>query len=507
MLHFKTILLITALLFVQQTEAQYFNERIDFQGINMAENGFSIERMADGNYIFFLAAYNINFHIGLGRTIISPQGEVMYEYFNFDENGPLYTGTANTSIALTDGTFISSGTRDWYNSDLESLITLNKYHEDGALHWIRYYGDSIHQSSGQATAMLTNGNFAIVGWKQVLGPDLTDGFLLVTNELGDLISLNEYGGSDVEALYSVYSTNDGGTILGGFTMPFSTLGTKNHYIVKTDSLGNQQWMKSIGSPGEDCSANVIQTNDGNYVFCGCWNEYTIAGTEHYTFPYISKLDSSGDLIWEHVYEDLFEGSNYYTRLRIIKELENEDLIIIGERAGANIGLMLRTDQDGNVLWYREFMHPTTQSFGAANIINDVIPDGEGGFVCAGWLYGSPIDSIPGQDLWVFRTDSMGCLVPGCHLLDNVEVQKEEVLVSLYPNPVNDLLSVHIKSGPMPRGAQLELYDLHGRQHTTTTINPGATTYILQLGHLPAGMYVLRCVTDKEVVWSGKVVKE
>jgi hypothetical protein len=87
------------------------------------------------------------------------------------------------------------------------------------------------------------------------------------------------------------------------------------------------------------------------------------------------------------------------------------------------------------------------------------------------------------------------------------VQKEEVLVSLYPNPVNDLLSVHIKSGPMPRGAQLELYDLHGRQHTTTTINPGATTYILQLGHLPAGMYVLRCVTDKEVVWSGKVVKE
>lgn len=183
------------------------------------------------------------------------------------------------------------------------------------------------------------------------------------------------------------------------------------------------------------------------------------------------------------------------------------MIIIGERAGANVGIKLRTDADGNVLWYREFMHPTTQSYGAYNIINDVIPDGEGGFVAAGWLYGSPLDSIQGQGLWVFRTDSMGCLVPGCHLTDNIEVQQEAVLVSLYPNPVDDLLSVHIKSGLMPKGAQLELYDVQGRQHSTININQGATTYILQLGHLPVGMYLLRCVTDSEVVWSEKVVKE
>jgi len=415
-------------------------------------------------------------------------------------------GTANTSTKLTDGTFISSGTRGWYSSDMESLITLNKYHEDGALEWIRYYGDSIHQSSGQSTAQLANENYALVGWKHVSGTDLTKGFLIITDELGSLVTLNEFGGSQIDHLYSVNPTIDGGAVLGGYTRSFGTPGMKNHYIIKTDSLGNQQWMRAIGSPREDCAADVIQSSDGNYVFCGCWNEYTIGSTEHYTFPYISKLDSTGQLIWEHIYEDLIEGSNYYTRLRIIKELENEDLIVIGERAGANVGIMLRTDKDGNVLWYREFMHPTTQSYGAYNIINDVIPDGEGGFVCAGWLFGSPLDSIQGQDLWVFRTDSMGCLVPGCHLVDNVEVHKEEVLVSMYPNPVHDLLSVHLKSGPMPRSAQLELYDMHGRRHSTTTINPGATTYILQMGHLPAGMYVLRCVTEGKVVWSGKVVK-
>lgn len=121
------LLMIAALLFALQAEAQYFNKRIDFMGLDMPENGFSIEHMADGNYILFNSGRSINYELGLGRTIISPQGEVIFEYFNLDETGPLYTGTANTSTRLLDGTFISSGTREWYNSDLESLITLNKY--------------------------------------------------------------------------------------------------------------------------------------------------------------------------------------------------------------------------------------------------------------------------------------------------------------------------------------------------------------------------------------------
>jgi hypothetical protein len=501
-----TFLIGAVLLFALQAEAQYFNKRIDYMGLNLYENGFSIEKMPNENFLLFFGAVDFDTQFGIGRLGISPQGEVISEIFNNDENVPLYAGNANTSTMLTDGSFISSGSRGWYFSALESLITLNKYHEDGTLEWIQFYGDSIHQSAGQSTAQLPNGNLAVVGWKQVPGPDLTKGFLIVTDEAGTLLTINEYGGSAVDALYSVYATFDGGTILGGYTRSFGTLGMKNHFLVKTDSLGNQEWMRAIGSTREDCAADVIQSSDGNFVFCGCWNEYTIADTEHYTFAYISKLNSSGDLIWEHTYEDLFEGSNYYTRLRIIKELENEDFIVIGERAGANVGIMLRTDKDGNLLWYREFLHPTTQSYGAYNIINDVIPDGEGGFVCAGWLYGSPLDSIQGQDLWVFRTDSMGCLVPGCHLTDNITVHANEVAVSLYPNPVQDQLSVHIKAGELPQGATIELYDMQGRQHLSTLLEPGARTYIIDMRHYASGVYLLHCLTPTEMLWTGKVVK-
>ncbi len=182
------------------------------------------------------------------------------------------------------------------------------------------------------------------------------------------------------------------------------------------------------------------------------------------------------------------------------------MVIAGFGKNASDAYLLRTDAQGNELWLRDITAPTISEIGK-QLIYDVIADDDGGFVGTGWIFSPPGDSLPGQDLWVFRTDSMGCLVPGCHLVDNVAVHEEEVLVSLFPNPVQDLLSVHLKSGPMPRGAQLELFDMRGRQQSTTTVNPGATTYILQLGHLPAGLYVLRCITGGEVVWSGKVVKD
>ncbi len=374
------------------------------------------------------------------------------------------------------------------------------------MEWIRFYGDSLNMSVGNAATQHFNKNLASVGWKHVSGPDHAMGFLLITDSLGEVISLNEYGGSLADHLFSIYPTFDGGYILGGYTKSYGTLNKWDHYIVKTDSLGNQEWMEVIGSPRDDCPAKVIQTADSNFVFCGCWNHYDEGSTTHYNTLYMAKLDQSGDMIWEKEYLD---EPQRFANLRKVEELPDGGFIAVGLREDEPLdGLLLRTDSEGNELWLRSIKH-TSQGPGSTgfSFAYDVIADESGGFVGTGWTFNAPWDSLPGQDLWVFRADSMGCLVPGCHLIDNVEVHEEEVLVSMYPNPVQDLLSVHLKSGPMPRGAQLELYDLHGRRHSTTAVNFGATTYILQMGHLPAGMYVLRCVTDSEVVWSGKVVKE
>ena len=482
--------------------AQYFNLRIDFMGYNHAEVGFAVEQMNNGNYLVFQSARPESGDIlGMGRTIVSENGEVLNQMGYFMETNALFTGYSNTSFKLADGGFVSSGSRTWF-SGIESLASLCRYDQYGELDWIKFYGDSVNQTIGLMAAQQVNMNLALVGGKSSGIPGDTRGFLVITDSLGNQLVFKEYGGSTFDQLFTLYPTNDGGYILGGYTKSYGAVGKWDHYIVKTDSLGNQEWMRVVGSDLDDCPAKVIQTADGNYVFCGCWTHYTQGTGFNYSKLYMAKLDQQGNLIWEKEY---LEEPVLYGNLRKVVELPNGDLFTAGFGGNAEHAYLLRADSEGNEIWMRNITHPSLSELGI-QLIYDVIVDNEGWFVGTGWMFNPGNVPEPGQDLWVFRTDSMGCLVPGCYIVDNVEVHEEEVLVSMYPNPVQDLLSVHLKSGPMPRGAELELYDMHGRRHSTTTINPGATTYILQLGHLPAGMYVLRCVTGGEVVWSGKVMK-
>jgi hypothetical protein len=489
------------MLFCDNLCAQYFNVRVDFMQYNQPEVGFSVEKMDNGNYLVFHGAYNeIGENIGLGRTILSPEGEIVNHLVHFNESGPTYTGHKNTSTKIPGG-YVASGSRSWFTPTLESLITLGKYDELGELVWIREYGDQIHQSIGRAATMQMDNTIAATGGISAPVWGDVDGFLWLTDSNGDDINFITYGGEGVEEFYSICATADGGYLLGGRQKTISAQSVYNHYIVKTDSLGNQEWMRVIGSPRNDCAANVIQTTDGNYVFCGCWNNYNATPNTPFNTLFIAKLGSTGQPIWQKEYSEPTLGAILFT----VKELPDGGLFSAGIRHNAQEAILLRTDAVGNELWMRTVTHPTITN--GIRLFHDVIVEEDGGFVGTGYVNSFSSGPQPGQDLWVFRTDSMGCLVPGCHLTDILEVNEEEVLVSLYPNPVKDLLSVHIKSGPMPRGAQLELYDVNGRQHSTTAINPGATTYILQLGHLPGGMYLLRCVTDNEVVWSGKVVKD
>jgi len=491
------------ILLFSNLQAQYFNVRIDFMDYGLAEVGFSIEKMDDGNYMVFHSARpESGENLGLGRTIINQEGEVLNQMIHLNENSPLYTGHKNTSTKILGG-YITSGSRSWFTSTLESQITLNRYNEAGELLWIKFYGDQIYQSTGRA-ATKQGDVFAACGSIGNENPNDGDGFLLIADSLGNLLDFKIYGGNSADAFSSIFPTQDGGYIMGGYTWSYGTLNIFDHYIVKTDSMGNQEWMRAIGSPRNDCPTSVIQTNDGNYVLCGCWNNYNASPTNPnstgYKTLFLAKLDSVGQTLWLKEYTEPTIGAALF----VVKELPDGGLISAGNRIAGKEAVLLRTDADGNEMWIRYLTHPSVEN--GSKLFHDVIVEDDGGFVGTGYVNGFSSDPQPGQDLWVFRTDSMGCLVPGCHLTDNITMHSNEVSVSLYPNPVQNQLSVHIKAGELPQGATLELYDMQGRQHIRTAIDPGAITYILDMRHLAPGMYLLNCTTPTEMLWTGKVVK-
>jgi hypothetical protein len=93
-----------------------------------------------------------------------------------------------------------------------------------------------------------------------------------------------------DALSSVAVTQDGGYIAAGFTESFND--TIDMLVIRTDSYGNQQWMKVIGSDGYITGANwLVACNDGGFAIVG--NKQPI-GSDNGDLYFI-KTDSEGNI--------------------------------------------------------------------------------------------------------------------------------------------------------------------------------------------------------------------
>ena len=81
--------------------------------------------------------------------------------------------------------------------------------------------------------------------------------------MGDTLWTKAYGGPDFEYGVSVLQTNDGGYIISGLSTP--GFGAYKMYIIKTNTIGDTLWTKTIiGVNSTSFANNIIQTADGGY---------------------------------------------------------------------------------------------------------------------------------------------------------------------------------------------------------------------------------------------------
>jgi len=126
--------------------------------------------------------------------------------------------------------------------------------------------------SGNKTQPLKGGAGAINYW------------IVKTDSLGNKQWDNDFGGNLEDEFGNVFQTMDGGYLVSGSS--YSTvfgdktefnLGQEQSWIVKTDSLGNKLWDKTLFTTGHDEGCYAIQTKDGCYAFAN----YTAAGIGGY----------------------------------------------------------------------------------------------------------------------------------------------------------------------------------------------------------------------------------
>jgi hypothetical protein len=203
----------------------------------------------------------------------------------------------------------------------------------------------------------------------------------------ELTKINKtFGGSDYDEGKSVYQTSDGGYIITGNTSSFGG-SDQDVLLIKTDSLGNKEWIKTFDRMGFDDTGNSVQeTSDSGFIICGT--------TE--IFVWLIKTDSLGNEQWNKVYGNMSFDSEGYS-----VDQTSDGYIITGgtkQFSATNWDAWwIKVDLGGNKMWDYHLG-------GSQNDYGMSVQDTGMGFIITGYTfsYGEGL-----SDVWLIKTEADG----------------------------------------------------------------------------------------------------
>jgi hypothetical protein len=258
--------------------------------------------------------------------------------------------------------------------------------------WTKFFGDSLNN-----VALYLNKdskeNLILCGQTQISFSN-DDAFVCKLDTNGTLLWFHSFGGFQNQSIKYIEQTADGGFIGCGYMTDFS--GSNDFYILKLDSLGNQQWIGNYGGSFNDYADEVHQTPDGGYVISGDTNSDGAGGYD----VEVIRLDSSGSIVWDGLYGDSLQNGS-----QGILILKHGGYVSYGETQTSNSPVfdffIQKIDSAGNTV-YR-------QTFGGLNpdAAFSMLEDSDGGFVFTG--YSNSYNSGP-LNLVIGKTDSLANLL-------------------------------------------------------------------------------------------------
>ncbi len=235
-------------------------------GGTLNDDGSQVRQTTDGGYIIVGDVNNNGGGDGdLWAIKTDTNGNMLWDKV-FDGEGRPLSHDSGSSIALTsDGGYIISGgtftTQDTYGYN----IWLIKIDEAGNTLWDKKFGGT--DAEGVSSVIQTNdGGYLMVGVDSYSNADEKI-WLVKTDENGEFLWEQKYGGMGTARGESVQQTSDGGYIIAGFT--YKKFIRYKALIIKTDENGAQEWSKIFfGGIGNCIAFSAQQTADGGYIIGG-----------------------------------------------------------------------------------------------------------------------------------------------------------------------------------------------------------------------------------------------
>jgi len=234
------------------------------------------------------------------------------------------------------------------------------------------------------------------------------------------------GGSDSEFFYDLKETNDGGYILGGYSVSDisgnktdPSNGEADIWAVKINENGEIEWQNSIGGNNTEDAHSITITDDGGYILVG-ESDSNISGDktedERGLYDYwVVKIDGSGNVEWDKT----IGGTDRDWLPKIAASTQGDYFIcgesgsdISGEKTENLIGgtdyWVLKIDDSGTILWQDTIGGTDYEGFRA------IASTFDGGVIIGGSSESNTSgdkteDSKGGRDYWIVKLDVSGAI--------------------------------------------------------------------------------------------------
>jgi hypothetical protein len=288
---------------------------------------------------------------------------------------------------------------------------------------------------------------------------------------------------------SALSTFDNNFLIGGYLIKGTTFNdTAIGWYSKMDTLGNILWEKFLDKKDQYESTNVGVASLNNNYFITSSNDASDQVfpplVKDTSFLSMFKIDMNGNPIW---YKRMISPWKKYVVASEYCE-KNGSMYALGNIettegwAGSTMYLTLwKFDSSGTLKWQRLF-----KQWFKDNRPFSLSPVFDGFIICADGKDTTHTTGI--TDAWVIKTDTNGCVVPGCHLKDGlVQLLDPEVLLTVYPNPANNILNITVIDS-RAKLAQVMLYDMLGNEIGKLPMELKADRCAIRTDHLRSGNY-------------------
>ncbi|MEJ6675025.1 MAG: hypothetical protein QNK88_05905 [Polaribacter sp.] len=252
------------------------------------------------------------------------------------DGGFLITGVLDVSASNGQGNAKSTATKH-AGGDYWVLKTNNL----GALEWSRYFGGSFTEIP-LGIVETDNHNYIIVGSSDSNDFNISnnkgsyDFWMTKIATDGSLLLEKTFGGSEIDEASAIIAANDGNFIIVGNTRSADKDVSKNNgaadiWILKVSKEGNLIWEKTIGGSSFEVAKAIYNTQDNGFLIAGSSrsldNGFQNKGQND---ALILKIDENGNLLWQKTF-----GGSEIDFLYDVVELNNKSIIAVGESSSSD----------------------------------------------------------------------------------------------------------------------------------------------------------------------------